>query len=175
MLLTFFVAYLLVLSWADYSYVQPASSISYVLIALLAHFVLHEDDHAAALGRRGADLHGSFCRGTHAAAYDGALAVVTKFILLSADCFRGTGGELCVSRAMKTVGEVTDFRPRAIARVVGRAMMRSEMWIGHVADGTGVLRAAGNAFVAKVSFVFPSTALSYAVGRWGGSFSWANA
>lgn len=41
-LLTFFVAFTLVLSWADYSYVQPASSASYVLIALLAHFVLRE-------------------------------------------------------------------------------------------------------------------------------------
>ena len=42
LLLTFFVAYLLVLSWADYSYVLPASSISSLMIALLAHFVLHE-------------------------------------------------------------------------------------------------------------------------------------
>ncbi len=42
LLLSYFIAYLLVLSWADYSYVQPASSASYVLIALLAHFVLHE-------------------------------------------------------------------------------------------------------------------------------------
>jgi uncharacterized membrane protein len=42
LLLTFFIAYLLVLSWADYSYVLPASSISSLLIALLAHFVLHE-------------------------------------------------------------------------------------------------------------------------------------
>jgi drug/metabolite transporter (DMT)-like permease len=42
LLLAYFVAYLLVLSWADYSYVQPASSASYVLIALLAHFVLRE-------------------------------------------------------------------------------------------------------------------------------------
>lgn len=41
--LAFFVAYLLVLSWADYSYVQPVSqSISYPLIALLAQFILHE-------------------------------------------------------------------------------------------------------------------------------------
>jgi drug/metabolite transporter (DMT)-like permease len=41
--LTFFIAYLLVLSWADYSYVQPVSSaISYPLIALLAQFILHE-------------------------------------------------------------------------------------------------------------------------------------
>ena len=42
LLLSYFIAYLLVLSWADYSYVQPASSASYILIALLAHFVLHE-------------------------------------------------------------------------------------------------------------------------------------
>jgi drug/metabolite transporter (DMT)-like permease len=41
-LITFFVAYMLVLSWADYSYVQPASSIAYVVVALLGHFVLHE-------------------------------------------------------------------------------------------------------------------------------------
>jgi drug/metabolite transporter (DMT)-like permease len=42
LLLTFFIAYLLVLSWADYSYVLPASSISSLMIALLAYFVLHE-------------------------------------------------------------------------------------------------------------------------------------
>jgi drug/metabolite transporter (DMT)-like permease len=42
LLLSFFVAYLLVLSWADYSYVLPASSISSLVIALLAYFVLHE-------------------------------------------------------------------------------------------------------------------------------------
>lgn len=41
-LLTFFVAYLLVLSWADYSYVQPASSCSYLIVALLGYFFLGE-------------------------------------------------------------------------------------------------------------------------------------
>jgi drug/metabolite transporter (DMT)-like permease len=41
-LVTFFVAYMLVLSWADYSYVQPASSVAYGMVALLAHFVLRE-------------------------------------------------------------------------------------------------------------------------------------
>jgi uncharacterized membrane protein len=41
-LLTFFVAYTLVLSWADYSYVQPASSVAYGMVALLAHFMLRE-------------------------------------------------------------------------------------------------------------------------------------
>jgi len=42
LLLGFFIAYLLVLSWADYSYVLPASSISTLMVALLARFVLHE-------------------------------------------------------------------------------------------------------------------------------------
>jgi drug/metabolite transporter (DMT)-like permease len=41
-LLTFFVAYSLVLSWADYSYVQPASALAYAVVALLGVFLLHE-------------------------------------------------------------------------------------------------------------------------------------
>jgi len=41
-LIAFFVAYSLVLSWADYSYVQPASAIAYGTAALLGRFVLGE-------------------------------------------------------------------------------------------------------------------------------------
>lgn len=38
----FFLAYLLVLSWADYTYVQPASALSYGLVAVLAFTTLNE-------------------------------------------------------------------------------------------------------------------------------------
>src|SRR5690242_13184884 len=41
-LLLFFVSYLLLLSWADLSYVQPASAIGYALVAVLGYFVLGE-------------------------------------------------------------------------------------------------------------------------------------
>jgi drug/metabolite transporter (DMT)-like permease len=41
-LFTFFIAYMLVLTWADYSYVQPASSFSYAVVALLSYFLLGE-------------------------------------------------------------------------------------------------------------------------------------
>jgi len=41
-LIAFFVAYMLVLSWADYSFVQPASAVAYGVVALLAHFMLRE-------------------------------------------------------------------------------------------------------------------------------------
>lgn len=38
----FFVSYSLVLSWADYSYVQPATALSYGIVALLGRYVLAE-------------------------------------------------------------------------------------------------------------------------------------
>jgi drug/metabolite transporter (DMT)-like permease len=41
-LTTFFVAYMMVLSWADYSFVQPASSLAYGMVALLGYLILGE-------------------------------------------------------------------------------------------------------------------------------------
>lgn len=41
-LIAFFAVYMLVLSWADYSYVQPASALAYGMVALLGHFLLGE-------------------------------------------------------------------------------------------------------------------------------------
>jgi drug/metabolite transporter (DMT)-like permease len=41
-LVTFFVAYMLVLSRADYSFVQPASSLAYGVVALLGYWMLGE-------------------------------------------------------------------------------------------------------------------------------------
>ncbi|MBI5308335.1 MAG: EamA family transporter [Planctomycetes bacterium] len=41
-LLTFFVSYLLVLSWADYSFVSPASSMSYAIVPVLGYLMLDE-------------------------------------------------------------------------------------------------------------------------------------
>jgi uncharacterized membrane protein len=46
-LLTFFVANILVLSYADYSFVQPAGSMAYGVTALLGILILHE--HVAPL------------------------------------------------------------------------------------------------------------------------------
>jgi drug/metabolite transporter (DMT)-like permease len=41
-LIIFFVAYMLVLSWADYSFVQPASSLAYGIVALFGYLLLGE-------------------------------------------------------------------------------------------------------------------------------------
>ena len=42
LLLVFFACYTMALSWADLTYVLPASSLGYVLLALIARFALHE-------------------------------------------------------------------------------------------------------------------------------------
>jgi len=41
-LLAFFAAYMTALSWADLTYVLPATSLGYLLLALIAKFYLHE-------------------------------------------------------------------------------------------------------------------------------------
>ncbi len=41
-LIAFFVAYMLALSLADYSFVQPASSVAYAVVALLGYWMLGE-------------------------------------------------------------------------------------------------------------------------------------
>ena len=41
-LLGFFASYMSALSWADLTYVLPASSLGYVLLAVIARFALHE-------------------------------------------------------------------------------------------------------------------------------------
>ena len=42
LLMMFLLSYMLVLSWADFSYVSPASAIGYVLVALMGCFFLGE-------------------------------------------------------------------------------------------------------------------------------------
>jgi len=94
--------------------------------------------------------------------------VLTGAILYFLIVVPGTGGEMCMSRAMKTIGEVTDFRPHAIARVIGRAMKIPWFWIGITMMATGFFALLGMLSVAKVSFVFPATAISYLFGTLGG-------
>lgn len=79
----------------------------------------------------------------------------------------GTGGELCVSRAMKTVGEVHDFRPAALARFVWRAIRVGWMWVGIAMMALAFFSLLAMLSMENVSFVVPVTALSYAAGAFG--------
>lgn len=79
----------------------------------------------------------------------------------------GTGGEIAATHAMKKIGEVHEFRPPALLRVLGRAFRQGWMW-----TGIGLMAVSFFAFLAllswaDVSFVVPATALSYVVGALG--------
>ena len=82
----------------------------------------------------------------------------------------GTGGEICVTRAMKHVGEVKDFRPLAVARVILRAMKLPWMWIGVSMMALAFFSLLAVLSIENVSFVVPVTALNYAAGALGGKF-----
>jgi drug/metabolite transporter (DMT)-like permease len=92
---------------------------------------------------------------------------VLEFLFLSIIVAAGTGGELCVSRAMKVVGEVHDFRPAALVRFVFRAMRVGWMWIGIGMMTLAFFSLLAMLSIENVSFVVPVTALSYAAGALG--------
>jgi len=81
----------------------------------------------------------------------------------------GTGGELCVSRAMKKVGEARSFRPGAVAQVILRALRVPWMWVGVGMMATAFFALLGALSMFNVSFVVPVTALSYVAGAFGGA------
>jgi len=92
---------------------------------------------------------------------------VREFLFLFLIVTAGTGGELCVSRAMKVVGEVHDFRPAALVRFVLRAMGVGWMWIGIAMMTLAFFSLLAMLSIENVSFVVPVTALSYAAGAFG--------
>jgi drug/metabolite transporter (DMT)-like permease len=93
-----------------------------------------------------------------------------EVILFALIVFSGTGGELCVSRAMKSVGEVKDFRPRAIVGVILRALRVGWMWAGVGMMALAFFSLLGALSFLNVSFVVPVTALSYVAGALGAVF-----
>ena len=92
------------------------------------------------------------------------------FILYLLIIGAGTGGELCVSRAMKTVGEVHDFRPAFLVGVLARALRVSWTWVGLTLMATAFFSLLAVLSRQNVSLVVPVTALSYGVGALGGKF-----
>jgi hypothetical protein len=86
-------------------------------------------------------------------------AFILSFVVLT-----GTGGELCLTHAMKLLGEVSDFRPAAIARFVWRALRAK--W------RLGVLLMAASVFffwpcLLAWSVSVPATSLAYVAGAFG--------
>ena len=168
-MLLFLGALMLVLSWADFSYVLPATAAMYAIVPLLGHFCSRKCD-GAALGGSGPDLRREFClwrrllpaRRRRAEACELRLTLI---ILVLA----GTGGDISVAHAMKRLGEVQSFSPWY------RAFSGSRFPRGLDVDWHPQLTLAFCSLLfllswEAVSFVVPAMALSYVTGAIGGKY-----
>jgi drug/metabolite transporter (DMT)-like permease len=90
-----------------------------------------------------------------------------EFILFFFIVVAGTGGELCLSRAMKSIGEIHDFRPRSLLRFIGQALRLPWLWAGITLMALGFFSLLAILSFLEVSFVVPVSALSYAAGAFG--------
>jgi len=96
--------------------------------------------------------------------------MIRTAVFLAVVVFASTGGEIAVTHAMKKIGEVHDFSPRAILGVIGRAFRQGWMWFGFALMAVSFFALLALLSWENVSFVIPATALSYAVGALGAKF-----
>jgi ceramide glucosyltransferase len=92
-------------------------------------------------------------------------ALILGFVVLT-----GTCGEISLTHAMKRVGEVHEFSPAAIWRVLLRSLREVWLWIA-----VGLMAVSFYAFLTMlswypVSFVVPATSLAYVAGALGAKF-----
>jgi drug/metabolite transporter (DMT)-like permease len=90
-------------------------------------------------------------------------SIILFFLIIAS----GTGGELCVSRAMRSLGEVHDFRPKSILSFVLRGLRVPWMWLGVAMMMLAFVSLLAILSFRDVSFVVPVSALSYAAGAFG--------
>jgi len=81
--------------------------------------------------------------------------------------FLGTTGEIAVTHTMKRIGEVRNFHPLAMLRMLGHAFRHRVMWAGIAMMAIGFFCLLALLSWENVSLVVPATALSYAVGALG--------
>ena len=82
----------------------------------------------------------------------------------------GQLGDLSLSCAMKTIGEVKRFTPANLLKVLGRAFRIKWMWIGIALMAVAFFSLLALLSWANVSLVVPATAASYLVGALGAQF-----
>jgi len=89
------------------------------------------------------------------------------FLLLAIVVLSGTGGEIAATHAMKQIGEVKNFAPRALLRVLRRVLQSGWMWLAIALMALAFFSLLALLSWAQVSFVVPATAANYIVGAFG--------
>ena len=79
----------------------------------------------------------------------------------------GTGGEICLTHAMKLLGEVHYLRPREIVIFSMRALRVGWFWLGVSLMASSFFMFLAMLSWFPVSFVIPATSLAYVAGAFG--------
>jgi bacterial/archaeal transporter family protein len=81
-----------------------------------------------------------------------------------------TGGEISIAHGMKTIGEPSSLRPKAVLGFLGRAIRSSSLWVGIVLMTVSFYSLLVLLSWQPVSFVIPASALSNVVGTLGAKY-----
>jgi drug/metabolite transporter (DMT)-like permease len=92
------------------------------------------------------------------------------FLFLAIIVLSGTGGDIAVTHAMKRIGEVKNFAPRALLGVLRRFLQSGWAWLGIALMALAFFSLLALLSWADVSFVVPATAANYIVGGLGAKF-----
>jgi drug/metabolite transporter (DMT)-like permease len=92
------------------------------------------------------------------------------FLFLTIVVLSGTGGDIAVTHAMKQIGEVKNFAPRALLGVLRRVLQSGWMWLGIALMALAFFSLLALLSWAEVSFVVPATATNFIVGALGAKF-----
>jgi len=86
-----------------------------------------------------------------------------QFALLAAVVLAGAAGDVSVTRAMKSVGEISDFRPVALIRSGLRGAQNGFLWLGIFWKTVAFFSFITLVAQADLSWVVPATAISFVI------------
>lgn len=81
-----------------------------------------------------------------------------------------TGGEIAITHGMKSVGEPSRLRPRAVLQFLRRALRNGWFWAGVPLMALSFYALLVLLSWEPISLVIPASALSYVVGTFGAKF-----
>ena len=81
-----------------------------------------------------------------------------------------TGGEIAITRGMKSTGEPAQLRPRALLQFLGRALSNGWFWTGIPLLALSFYALLVLLSWEPISLVIPASALSYVVGTLGAKY-----
>ena len=177
-LLGFFASYMTALSWADLTYVLPATSLGYVLLALIAKFFLHEQvttmrwlgialisagvgfvTQGPGLDTPSIPSRPAGIRLRSRGDEDSVMKHAYTWGAIMAVVLASTTGDVLLSRAMKKVGDVGQvWRSSGLMAVVGRILRRPSFVLGIVMMAVAFFSLLFALSWADVSLVAPASA-----------------